>query len=303
MRVSVIGASNIDISGRSAALFAPKDSNPGTVTKSLGGVGRNISHNLRLLGEDVSFFTAIGGDEYAETIAKDCAMLGIDLSHALYRPDLRSSIYLCINDEKGELIAGIADMELCESVTTEYLQRELEHISDADTVVFDTNLTAEPMEFLIRSVDKPLFVDCVSGRKTEKLKRALDTRPGRLFALKANRYEAGVLVGGEISGEADAKEAAAQLRALCAERVFITLGADGVCCADENGAFVLPALRASVVNSSGAGDAFVAALVHACGAGADLRASAECGLKAAKLTLESPSAVSNRMSAAELNKQ
>ena len=300
MKASVIGASNIDISGTSAAAFVSRDSNPGTVTRSLGGVGRNISHNLRLLGEDVSFFTAIGGDEYAETIAKDCAMLGIDLSHALYRPDLRSSVYLCINDEKGELVAGVADMELCEAITAEYLARELESINAADAVVFDTNLTADAMEFLIRSAAKPLFVDCVSAKKTEKLRCALERRPGKLFALKANRYEAGVLAGGEIACEAEAREAAEQLCFDCAERVFITLGADGVCCADGSGAFVLPALNASVVNSSGAGDAFAAALVHAFGKGAELRASAECGLRAAKLTLESLSAVSGRMSAAEL---
>lgn len=300
MRVSVIGASNIDISGRSASRFAPRDSNPGAVTKSLGGVGRNISHNLRLLGADVSFFTAIGGDEYAETIAKDCAMLEIDLSHALYRPDLRSSIYLCINDEKGELVAGIADMDICEAVTVEYLKRELEHINDADAVVFDTNLTEESMEYLMKNSAGPTFVDCVSGKKTEKLKRALERGGCRLFTLKANRTEAGVLAGGEIADEADAKEAAARLRSFGAERVYITLGADGVCCADGSGAFVLPAARASVVSASGAGDAFVAALVYASGKGADLRASAECGLRAAKLTLESPSAVSARMSAKEL---
>ena len=303
MRVSVIGASNIDISGRSASRLLPRDSNPGAVTKSLGGVGRNISHNLRLLGEKVFFFTAIGGDEYAETIAKDCAMLEIDISHALYRPDLRSSIYLYINDEKGELVAGIADMDLCEAVTVEYLKRELGHIDDADAVVFDTNLTEKSMEYLMKNISKPIFVDCVSGKKTEKLKRALERGGCRFFALKANRAEAGVLVGGEIADEADAKEAATLLRSLGAERVYITLGPAGVCCADENGAFVLPAAGASVVNASGAGDAFVAALVHSYGKGADLRTSAEYGIRAAKLTLESPSAVSGRMSAAALKKK
>ncbi|MBQ9557180.1 MAG: carbohydrate kinase family protein [Clostridia bacterium] len=301
MKVSVIGASNIDISGRSAARFAAGDSNPGTVTRSLGGVGRNISHNLRLLGEDVVFFTAIGGDEYAEAIAGDCAALGIDLSHALYRPELRSSVYLCINDEKGELVAGIADMELCEAITTAYLKRELDRVNDADAIVIDTNLSEEALGYMLTNAVRPVFVDCVSGKKTEKLKRALELHPGRIFALKANRTEAGVLVGGEVRGEADAMKAAAELCEYCADRVFITLGAGGVCCADKSGAFTLPAPKVNVVNSSGAGDSFVAALVHAYGAGADLRASAECGLKAAKLALESPSAVSNRMSAAELS--
>ena len=303
MKVSVIGASNIDISGRSAARFAARDSNPGSVTKSLGGVGRNISHNLRLLGDDVSFFTAIGGDEYAEAIAGDCAALGIDLSRALYRPDLRSSFYLCINDENGELVAGIADMELYEALTPEYLKRELEHINEADAIVFDTNLSEASMEYLLTNAAGHVFVDCVSGKKTEKLKRALELRPGRLFALKANRTEAGVLVGEEIRDEADALKAAVRLCEYCADRVFITLGSGGVCCADKSGAFVLPALNVSVVNSSGAGDAFVAALVHAYGDGADLRVSAEYGIRASKLALESPTAVSKRMSDAELKRK
>lgn len=295
MKVSVIGASNIDICGSSSVRFTPQDSNPGRVTMTLGGVGRNVSHNLRLLEHEVSFFTAIGGDERAENIARDCAMLGVDLSHALYRPDMKSSVYLCINDEKGELIAGIADMELCEAITPDYLKRNLEHINSADAVVFDTNLTAEAMEFLMKNCARPLFVDCVSCKKTEKLKAAMEAG-GKLFTLKANRYEAEVLVGSRIKDGAAALEAAKTLCGKGVERVFITLGADGVCCADAEGSFLLPALDADIANSSGAGDAFLAALVYALGKGADLRSSAEYGLKAAKIALESPSAVSASLS-------
>ena len=48
-RVAVIGAVNIDICGRPFNPLIMRDSNPGTVTMSMGGVGRNIAHNLRLL--------------------------------------------------------------------------------------------------------------------------------------------------------------------------------------------------------------------------------------------------------------
>ena len=51
--VFVIGAVNMDISGTPAAELRTGDSNPGRVTLSPGGVGRNIAENLRLLGRKV----------------------------------------------------------------------------------------------------------------------------------------------------------------------------------------------------------------------------------------------------------
>ena len=41
----VVGGANVDIGGRSAAPLVPADSNPGTITLSLGGVGRNIAQS------------------------------------------------------------------------------------------------------------------------------------------------------------------------------------------------------------------------------------------------------------------
>ena len=45
--VVVAGAVNVDIGGQSAGPLVGRDSNPGKVTVSMGGVGRNIAHNLR----------------------------------------------------------------------------------------------------------------------------------------------------------------------------------------------------------------------------------------------------------------
>ena len=40
----VVGGVNVDIGGRSFAPLVAADSNPGTISLSLGGVGRNIAH-------------------------------------------------------------------------------------------------------------------------------------------------------------------------------------------------------------------------------------------------------------------
>ena len=90
-RVAVIGGVNMDIGGSPFAKLVMRDSNPGVITARPGGVGRNIAHDLRLLGAEVSLVTAVGGDVYGQGILASCRELGIDMSLARILPERRSS--------------------------------------------------------------------------------------------------------------------------------------------------------------------------------------------------------------------
>ena len=57
-RITVIGGANMDVGGSPVAALRLHDSNPGAVRLRPGGVGRNIAHDLCLLGPDVSLVTA-----------------------------------------------------------------------------------------------------------------------------------------------------------------------------------------------------------------------------------------------------
>lgn len=289
--VSVIGASNIDITARPDAVYRPGDSNPGKVHVSFGGVGRNIAHDLRLLSVPVRFFTAFGGDAYAASLRQSCEELGMDLSCALACPDETSSIYLAIHDEKGELAAGVSDMDLVRRITKEYMIEHLPVLSQSDAVFFDTNLEEETMAVIAASCKAPLYVDTVSCRKAEKLRRVLLRGGAHLFTLKANLAETETLVGRAIRNDGELAGAAEQLHALGAERVYITLGKDGVFFSDGKTAGRLPSLATRVVNATGAGDAFLAAVILAGLSGKTAEQSARMGLAASKLTLESENAV------------
>ena len=48
--IAGIGGANVDMHGRSDRMMIMRDSNPGTLSVSLGGVCRNICENLTLLG-------------------------------------------------------------------------------------------------------------------------------------------------------------------------------------------------------------------------------------------------------------
>lgn len=115
--VTVIGGANVDIGGRPAAALALHDSNPGFVTQRFGGVGRNLAHNLALLGLSVSFITALGGDLYGSGLRESCCALGMDLSMALLLPDCRSSTDLYVADERGEMPIGLSDMDITRRIT------------------------------------------------------------------------------------------------------------------------------------------------------------------------------------------
>ena len=67
----VVGGVNMDIGGVSSAPLVPADSNPGVVRTSLGGVGRNIAHNMALLGLDTRLLTAFGDDGHSDMFPGD----------------------------------------------------------------------------------------------------------------------------------------------------------------------------------------------------------------------------------------
>ena len=82
--------------------------------------------------------------------------------------------------------------------------------------------------------------------------------------------------------------------------MFISLGADGVYAADHNEALLLPSLPANVVNATGAGDAFMAALAWAYLEGTGLEHTARLAQAAAAIAIEGTETINPAMGADRL---
>ena len=295
----VVGGVNVDIGGRSFAPLIAADSNPGKVTLSLGGVGRNIAHNLSLLGTNVRLLTAYGDDLYGQQVASSCASLGIDLSHALKVPGGTTSTYLYLTDERGEMALAVSDMSICEKITPEYLAENLPLLQNAQVVVADANIPAETLQWLARNCPAPLFIDPVSTAKAEKLLPILD----KIHTLKPNKLEAELLSGVKINTPDDGKRAVQKLMDLGVHRVFLSLGADGVLAAMDDQIIRLPTIPGNMVNTTGCGDAFMAALVWAYLEGTDLKNTARAGLAAGSIAMESNQTINPDMNSEALKQR
>ena len=169
-------------------------------------------------------------------------------------------------------------------------------LQSARVVVADTNIPAETLVYLAENVTVPLFCDPVSTIKAEKLRPILD----KIHTLKPNRLEAELLSGVSIHSKQDAELAARVLLDKGVKRVFISMGADGVCAAEAGQVKWLRNLPGNMVNTTGCGDAFMAALVWAYIEDMDLEHAALAGLAAGSIAMESAETINPAMSATAL---
>ena len=156
----------------------------------------------------------------------------------------------------------------------------------------DTNIPAESIAWLVEHVEVPVFADPVSTAKAEKLRPVL----GKLHTIKPNRIEAELLSGVSITDERSLRRAANVLLKTGLQQVFISLGAGGVFAANQDRGLHLPSIPGPMVNATGCGDAFMAALAWAYMEGMDLEQSAYAGLAASSIALEGSETINPEMS-------
>ncbi len=279
--VTVFGGVNMDISAALTAPFVPADSVPGRVTLGCGGVARNIAHNLRLMGHEVKFVSVFGGETFGEMCWRECQAIDLDLTLSERCEGMRNGLYLCVNDQTGDMIAAVADTDIISHITPEFLEARIPAINESALVIADTNISTEALQYLIDHCTAPLVVDTVSTAKAPRIIKALQQSEKKsLNSLKLNLQEAQA-----VTRCSTAKEAADHLTAMGVEQVYITLGSDGVYCSDGTRHEHLKAIPSRVINTTGAGDAFIAGVAHAQMGNTPFPDCAQTGLKAAHATL------------------
>jgi pseudouridine kinase len=291
-RVIVIGGANVDIKGRVSGAFVGATSNPGEVTVSVGGVGRNIAENLARLGVTVSLLTVIGNDANGRLVRETTDAAGVDLSLTLTGP-AATGTYLVILDRKGELQSAVNDMHNIEWLKPKHLEAVESKLSSADMLVADCNINAACLDWLCAFSARTgmrLMIEPVSVPKAKKLLTFKRAKP--VFAVTPNKQQLEAL-----TREKDLHGAIARLHALGFENVVVHRGSKGAVASSPDGLIEVAATAAlDIADVTGAGDAAVAGLVAGILEGLSFSQSAALGQAAAAIKLASRDSVSAALS-------
>ncbi len=261
-RVCVIGGANVDIHGAGYQPLRLRDSNPGSVHVSPGGVARNVAENLSRLGVDCRLVTAVGKDPHGEMLLAHGREVGIDMRFVQELESAPTSTYLAVLDRTGDMQVAVADMDIMDQLTAARLEPLRNAIGESSLLVIDANLPDDALGWVVNTFpDHEVFADTVSTAKAMRLKPYL----GTLHTLKTNPAEAEALTGFDARTSADLDRLADWLHAHGVQQVFLTRSENGLFYStrDERGHVILEQNGGDVKSTTGAGDAFLAALVYA----------------------------------------
>jgi pseudouridine kinase len=292
----VVGGANIDICGAPGGDLRMRDSNPGRVSVSPGGVARNIAENLARLGADTRLIAAVGADYHGELLRTQGESAGIDMRYVLRVDTQPTSTYVSVLDETGDMLVAINDMSIVEEIRPAYLQRHEAMLRRSNVIIADANLAEDTLGYLARTFGgQALFVDAVSAAKAHRILPVMDA----VHTLKASLLEATEMSGIRAAGDRQLPRLADWFHERGVGRVFITLGPAGVFYSDgvEQGMESAGSAAQGVVSASGAGDAFVAGLAYGWLNDWPLERTVRFATSAAEVTLAHASAINPAMSA------
>lgn len=266
-RVIVVGSSNWDRTAYVPAFPVPGETMLiACLEESMGGKGANQAVAARINGADVLFLTALGDDSEGQRITAELGTHGVSVVAMAPVDGLRTGAAFITVDHHGEnqiLVAPGANQGHSEEVTDEALAKAGHWASAGGDAVVVTQ--AEIAAAAIGAA--AAFAEASDYRFVLNLapyRELPDDVIGIADPLVVNLGEATALLRSRkhLGGDADlAPEDLCRLLGSMSRSVVVTLGARGAVAIDQ-GEFVAVAAPKieRVVDTTGAGDAFVGAL-------------------------------------------
>ena len=255
-----IGAANVDICGRSYAPVNYRDSNPGSMHVSVGGVTRNILENYARLGGKCILLTVVGDDIYGRKILRESAQAGIDVSHVMTVKEVSSSTYMSVMNNDGDLAVALSDMNIMSHFSVEYLHENDSIIRDSQLIVCDPSIPETVMDHLLDDYDVPVYVDPVSIAYAKCIKDKI----GRFHTVKPNVNECQLLSGCQGETKEELIDAAKKILSSGLDEIYVSRGREGSLYLNKEGCILESRLKPleETINATGAGDAFMAMVIY-----------------------------------------
>ncbi len=254
-RITVVGSLNMDLVVRSPRIPRPGETIIGSGFHYVpGGKGANQAVAAARLGAQVSLVGRVGQDGFANSLLESLAADDVDHTFVIQDREAATGVALIVVDDAGQnsiVVASGANMRLS---PTDVEAAEAV-IAGADALLLQLEI---PLETVIRAAE------LARAQQVQVILNPAPARalPAELLALVdvliPNESETALLTGMPVGSQAEAEAAADALRKRGIGAVILTLGEQGALLARETGAHLFPAFDVTPVDTTAAGDAFVA---------------------------------------------
>lgn len=274
MAIVVFGSINQDITVTCGRMPRAGETLSGSsVSYVPGGKGANQAVAAARLGADVIMLGCVGTDATGGVMLRNLEAKGVDASRVERRPDVATGIASIIVAENDNMIVVVPGAN--GAVDTTYAESCSDVIAAADMLLLQHEVPAEANLAAARIAHEagvPVALNPAPARDVSP--DLLDL----LDMLTPNEHELGLILGN--------KPVDKLLRSR-PERVVVTLGGEGSACALADGSIChVPAMRAKVADTTGAGDTYCGALATALVRGDDLPEAMRYASVAASLSVE-----------------
>jgi ribokinase len=278
VNVCVVGAANLDLISYVPRLPQVGETLHGTrFQMGYGGKGANQAVMAAKLGAAVTMVCKLGRDVFGEGTLENFRGHGVDTTHVTFTDEAFSGVAPIAVDPEGRnaiiIVTGANDL-----LSVADLEHARGAIATAGVVVTQLEIPVELTVAALRIArEESVRTICNPAPAREQL-------PEELYRLSdvicPNEPETELLTGMP-AGE----EAARELLARGAGAVVLTLGERGCLVVDGEGTTLLPVPQTRVVDTTGAGDAFVGSLAAFFAAGRPLIEAADRANRTAALSV------------------
>jgi ribokinase len=221
-----------------------------------GGKGANQAAAAALLGAGVTFLGRVGDEGFGEPLVRALAEKGVDTNLVEEVPNSSTGtafITVTPDGENAITVAPGANRRL----TVEDVDAASGTIGEAKVLVVQMEIPPEVVRRAVEVASANETRALVNLAPPFEVPQALLEK---LDPLVLNEHEAAFLLGERVEGVDGALSAASELSDLGPRSVVVTVGEEGAVFANGASAEHLTAPRVEVVDTTGAGDAFVGAL-------------------------------------------
>jgi ribokinase len=271
-RVVVLGSANMDLVLRVSALPLAGQTVLGEdAALHPGGKGANQAVAAALAGAPVWLAGCLGDDGHGTAIRDALGQAGV-LTHLLRTAPGRSSghaVVLVTPDGENAIAVSPGANH---AVSIEDVEALMGELRPGDVLLLQLELPVAVVEHAIRAaaaLDVRVILNLApAGRLAKEVLERVDV-------LVVNRSEAEYLLGAELADEREFPAAVRALGKLGPATVVLTAGGAGALFGNADGVQHVPALPVEVVDTAGAGDAFVGVLAAELSRGRDLGSAVE----------------------------